>query len=265
MDWTTVMLLEMLEDDDEEEDDDILIRALVGTIVGGVDERRAIRARLQNMNRAYFVRNDLLQNPRSATPWARLREHGNERAFIVTMGVDCETFDHILDSGFREIWDSRTIPRGDTNSQGVPRIHRRSLDADGALALVLHWISSTMPEISLQSIFALIPATVSRYIRFARKALLQVLRTSIMDAQITWPGSPEEFHYLAELIVARHPLLWGGFAFMDGMKLPTSVSSDPMWENATYNGWLHEHFTSNVLAQSAEGKCVLLLSTTIYS
>jgi hypothetical protein len=74
-----------------------------------------------------------------------------------------------------------------------------------------------------------------------------------MDAQITWSGSLEEFHYLAELIVAWHPLLWGGFAFMDGLKLPTSVSSDPMWENATYNGWLHKHFTSNVLAQSAEG------------
>jgi hypothetical protein len=44
MDWTTVMLLEMLEDDDKEDNNDILIRAQVGTIVGGVDEQRAIRA-----------------------------------------------------------------------------------------------------------------------------------------------------------------------------------------------------------------------------
>jgi hypothetical protein len=195
MDYNTIMLLEMLEDDDNDHDDDALIGALVGIIVGGVEERRAIKARLRNMNRAYLIRNDLLQDPRSSTPWARLREHGNEHAFIVTMGIDCETFDYILDSGFREIWDSRTIPREDTNSQGVPRIHQRSLDADGALALVLHWISSTMSEISLQSIFALIPSMVSRYIRFPRQTLLQVLCTSIAEAQITWPGSPEEFHY----------------------------------------------------------------------
>ncbi|KAJ3879203.1 hypothetical protein F5051DRAFT_302326, partial [Lentinula edodes] len=51
-------------------------------------------------------------------------------------------------------------------------------------------------------------------------------------------------------ILARHPLLVGAFGSLDGLKLPVQTSSDDDVENETYNGWLHEHFISNVIAFS---------------
>ena len=40
---------------------------------------------------------------------------------------------------------------------------------------------------------------------------------------------------------------------LDGLKLPVEVSSDSQIENAMYNGWLHSHFISNVLAFAPTG------------
>ena len=56
------------------------------------------------------------------------------------------------------------------------------------------------------------------------------------------------------LIVQRHPLLTGAFGSMDGLNLPLKESTDPGIENATYNGWLHAHFVSNVLVFAPTGK-----------
>ncbi|KAE9395858.1 hypothetical protein BT96DRAFT_958416 [Gymnopus androsaceus JB14] len=92
-----------------------------------------------------------------------------------------------------------------------PRVHRRSLDAAGALGLILHYLNSTMLDVSLEQIFALIPTT---------------------------------FVENEALILAWHPLLEGAFGSVDGLNLPVQVSHDDETENSTYNGWLHEHFCS---------------------
>jgi hypothetical protein len=84
------------------------------------------------------------------------------------------------------------IPRGDTAATGNPRPWARSLDAAGALGLALYFVNSTMREISLQQIFALVPSTVSRYIQFSLDILLAVLR-QIPDARIRWPSRVDEF------------------------------------------------------------------------
>ena len=76
------------------------------------------------------------------------------------MGFDVKTFDYILES-FEYTWLSTFIPQIDTNRTGAPRPGAQSLNLPGALGLALHYLSSTMHDVSLQQIFALIPLTVS--------------------------------------------------------------------------------------------------------
>jgi hypothetical protein len=134
------------------------------------------------------------------------------------------------------------------------------LDAAGALGLALHFLNSTMREISLQQIFALIPSTVTRYIDFSLDILLHILRC-MYAARIAWPNV-EEMEEYAELIGRRHAALakdqagaWvGAFGSIDGLNCPIASSEDPELENASYNGWLHSHVCSNVIVFSPRGE-----------
>jgi hypothetical protein len=173
------------------------------------------------------------------------------------MGFNVATFAAIVEGGFGTTWATTPIPRDDVASAGKPRLGARSLDAAGALGLVLHYLNSTMREIRLQQIFALIPTTVSRYITWGLRILLDVLR-KIPDARIKWPESAEEFQALNDLIVERHPRLTGVFASIDGLNLPAQTADDEEMENATYNGWLCEHFISSVFVFSPQGMYSLL-------
>lgn len=167
------------------------------------------------------------------------------------MGFDVETFHGILDHGFAELWNTTPIPREDVSELSVPRAFRRSLDAAGALGLVLHFLTSTMLDVSLMQIFALIPTTVSRYINFSLTILLTTLR-GMEDARVQWPVD-DDFEEWNNLIVARHPLLTGAFGSMDGLNLLVQTSTDQEIENATFNGWLHAHYVSSVFAFSPTG------------
>lgn len=104
------------------------------------------------------------------------------------MGFDVATFRLLLDGPghFAERWNTANIPRTDLSNSGQPHPGGRSLDAPGALGLVLHYLNSAMLEVSLQQIFALIPATVSRYLSFARDILYETLLT-MKEASISWP------------------------------------------------------------------------------
>jgi hypothetical protein len=169
------------------------------------------------------------------------------------MGFDVETFDYILEAGFAHAWNWSCISHSD--SAGVSGAHPggRLLDASGALGLILHYLNSTMRELSLQQIFAIIPSTVSRYVTFGLKIYLNILR-SITEGMIEWPGSLADFQEYNQLIIACHPLLDGAFASIDGLNLPVQDSNDDDIENTIYNGWLHEHFVSSVLVFSPKGQ-----------
>jgi hypothetical protein len=112
-----------------------------------------------------------------------------------------------------------------------------------------------MREISLQQIFALIPSTISRYITFSLKILLGILR-EMRAAAIDWPRDVGDFQAYNDLIVARHPRLTGAFGSIDGLNLACQTSDNEEIENATYNGWLCEHFVSSVLVFSPKGTYV---------
>ena len=236
----------------EEEDVRLLQVAAVGVLVyAGAEESRRLRVERRWAHRTYLTRPELQPRPREESAWQRLYHSQNDRAFITTMGFNVAAFDRILMAGFEESWNSMAIPRDDVTRTASPRVYRRSLDASGALGLVLHFLSSTMSEVSLQQIFALIPTTTSRYINFSLSILLKTL-LNIPEASILWPQG-DEFEELVDLVIARHPLLTGAFGTMDGLNLAVQVSKDQEIENATFNGWLHDHFVSCVLAFAAHG------------
>ncbi|TFK17979.1 hypothetical protein FA15DRAFT_604134 [Coprinopsis marcescibilis] len=244
-----------MEDDaveDEENHERLLMAA--SFLVIAHEESRQRRIDQRNQSRTYLCRPDLLPNPREGTPWTTLYNSRNNRAYITTMGFDVDTFDYIRASGFARKWDETPVPRADAEGRGDSRPGGRSLDAAGALGLLLHYLSSTMREISLQEIFALIPSTVFRYITFGLQILLEILRR-IGEAEIEWPDD-NAFALYTHLIVRRHTRLHGAFGSIDGLNLAVQTSGDQDIENATYNDWLSAHFVSSVLVFSPRGEIV---------
>lgn len=252
MDDLAVQFLLLNGDEADLFDDDDGAQVLAAALIAGIKISQQESIDTRNPHRLYLCRPQLLPNPRIDTPWQVLYRSQNDRAFITTMGIDVDTFASLLTSGFAQRWYETPVPRNDVNQGGDPHIERRSLNAAGALGLVLHYLSSTMHAISLQQIFAIIPSTVTRYLHFGLNLLLLSLRT-IRDATIRWLEGPE-FARCSALVVARHSRLAGAFGSIDGLKLPVQTSDDVDIENATFNGWLSEHFISSVLVFSAEGK-----------
>ena len=229
------------------------LRLVAAVLVIGSNEDHAWAVKNRRPHRQCLRRMALLPNPRAGTPWTHLYTNYEDRAFVTTMGIDTSAFRAILGAGFGHLWYSLPIHRQDTHRMGLPRAGGRSLDAEGGLGLVLHWLSSTMRQLSLQQIFALVPSTVSRYLRFALSILLRVLR-QMPSATIAWPHG-DEFVELSSYVSIRHPLLHGVFGSIDGLNLPCQVSGNIEMENATYNGWLHSHFVSSVIVFSSKGSC----------
>ena len=148
---------------------------------------------------------------------------------------------YYVSAGFVEKYFSGTVPRYDIDSTGTSRPGRCSLDAAGALRLILHYLNSTMCEMSLQQIFALIPSTVSQYNNFSLVALLETLK-GMDDTKIVYPYTAEEFKECNMLITNWHPHLTGAFGGLNDLNLLVQTLADEEIENATYNRWLSEHF-----------------------
>lgn len=165
-----------------------------------------LRAEGRRRHRLYLCRPELIPNPCVGSPWQFLYQSKSDRAFITTMGIDTATFHIILGAGFEELWNSTPIPRTDTNIHGDPRLGARSLDAAGGLGLYLHYVRSSMREVGLQLIFALIPSTINRYLFFARRILLATLR-GYPASRITWLDDAEldEMTNLVQVVFATVP------------------------------------------------------------
>lgn len=248
----------MLISPEEDESESLACQATIAILLIGVLLARSAQNERRRLHRLYLCRAQLLPDPRGATPWQVLWGSQNDRAFITTMGFDVKTFRFLLEGPdhFAERWDSTPIPREDVFAHGQPRIAGRSLDAAGALGLILHYLGSAMLEVSLQQIFALTPSTLSRYLDFAQRILFDTLKR-IPAANVTFPQTIRDFEFYSSLIAARHPLLEGAFGSIDGLSLKCQESNDPELENATYNGWKSDHCISNILVFSPEGKCQL--------
>ena len=118
-----------LKQQEEEDDEDAVEQELeqsaalaaVALIVVGAEESRRLRAEHRQPRRLYLCRPQLLPNPRKDTPWQVLYKSRSDRAFITTMGLDVDAFEHIIKSGFAHMWYERPIDRSDTMTAGNPR------------------------------------------------------------------------------------------------------------------------------------------------
>ncbi|KAG9128413.1 hypothetical protein FRC07_013753 [Ceratobasidium sp. 392] len=213
-------------------------------LLRGLNPRRA----------GYLRRQDLMPLPRVELPSQALYQSQEDRAFITTMSVDVRTFNYLLRAGFERAWNTRTIKRSDVNPHGATRMGRCSLDAPGALGLMLHYLCSTSRFTALQQIFAIVPSVLSRYVRTGLPILLEFLK-NIPEGVIKWPTREQMADY-SDLINRRHPDINGAFGFLNGLSLPVATSGDPLVESANYNGWLHKHKISNILLFAPDGTII---------
>ncbi|PLW56814.1 hypothetical protein PCANC_01744 [Puccinia coronata f. sp. avenae] len=114
------------------------------------------RVHIQTL-RTYLTCKDLMGNPQTNSAWSHMRLARNDRTFITVMGLDVATFEAILEH-FDKAWTSSTIPQANVNTHGAPKPNRRSLDSAGGLALILHWLSSSMAAYILRQIFSITAA-----------------------------------------------------------------------------------------------------------
>ena len=129
-------------------DEDQVAKAALGLIATMAVHSQEERARRRAKKRADLVRANLLPNPRFGTPWQQLYRSKSDCAYIITMGFDVATFHKILDASFARQWYTVPIACSNVKSTGCTCPTARSLDAAGALGLVLHYlrmISTILP------------------------------------------------------------------------------------------------------------------------
>jgi hypothetical protein len=119
------------------------------------------------------------------------------------------------------------------------------------LGLTLHFLSSPCQQWILQEIFGLGKSSCSDYIRKGLEALHQVLK-ELPAAAVTWPKS-EYRSNLCALINRREPCLTGVFGFVDGLNLDVEEPSDPLVQNAYYNGWESRCVVSQLFVWGPDG------------
>ncbi|KAF8239580.1 hypothetical protein L208DRAFT_1236866, partial [Tricholoma matsutake] len=98
----------------------------------------------------YLTRADLLPDPHTDTPWQALYHSQSDQGFITTMGFDVMTLHDILRHGFERLWNETPIPHHNILSLSTPQVNHRSLNACSTLGLILHYLNSTMLEVSLE-------------------------------------------------------------------------------------------------------------------
>jgi hypothetical protein len=215
--------------------------------------------RRRRRTRFYLTRAVLPPDPRQHTAWQYLYHSRDNHSFILTMGLSVSVFETILNAGFATIWNSKPIPRNDIKQAPAmlrtSKPQRRSLDAAGALGLVLHHLNSAMTDHGLQQIFALTPAVCSRYRNWGLYILQFILR-HIPAAAIRWPSTSQECSKYAELISTHHHRLDKAFGFVDGCHLPVLAASNLDTLDAYYNRWCAAHYTSNVFVFAPDGTII---------
>ena len=103
----------------------------------------------------------------------------------------------------------------------------------------------------LQMLFGLTYTAVAKYIQFACRIVIKVLKQDPL-AKIAIPSHEklEEYHVLIE---RRHPALPDVWGTMDGLKIKIDAAPDKITQSCFYNGWKHCHFVTAVLCFTPDG------------
>lgn len=85
--------------------------------------------------------------------------------------------------------------------------------------------------------------------------VLSVVLVSMEEGQVRWP-SEEEMHQWAAMVERRQPALKGCWGFVDGLNIAIQEPSDPLIQNAYYNGWLGGCYCSQLFVFNPLGEIV---------
>jgi hypothetical protein len=107
----------------------------------------------------------------------------------------------------------------------------------------------------LQLIFGLTMTPVGKYLQFARRILVKILKAHPMG-RIQLPNAQKLEEYRS-MIHSRHPLLDNVWGTMDGIKVRIEVAPDEIVQSRFYNGWKSDHFVTGVLGFAPDGTIAL--------
>jgi hypothetical protein len=103
----------------------------------------------------------------------------------------------------------------------------------------------------LQLIFGLTLSPVAKYLQFARRILVKVLKATPL-AQICLP-TQEKLEEYRSAIESCHPVLSNVWSTMDGLKVRIEAAQDEIVQSRFYNGWKSDHFVTGVLCFVPDG------------
>ncbi len=134
---------------------------------------------------------------------------------------------------------------------------RKCIGPTHILALTLSYMRSRGQQYTLQAMFNISAAAVSRYLHSGMEILIDILRTDTFGC-IRWPRPSEMLRY-SKMIEERFPHLPNCFGFVDGFRLFIQDFSVPNEQNAYYN----QKYLSNVanLLVSAPDGTIIFYST----
>lgn len=215
-------------------------------------DAEARRRRDRRVTRAALV-------PPTLSPFVVLFNSGNNQSLITLTGFDHASFSYLL-TRYAPLYDTyspyssdgciRQL-RHDSHVGGRPR----SMTAEMSLALSLAWTRTRGSEYVLCMLFGITHSICSLFLRFSRRILLKVLAGDV-HAAVRVPTRTEVSSF-QQAVSAKYPALHDVFAVADGLKLHLEQTSDPVLQNAFYNGWTHGHYVSNVLVFTPNGVIVI--------
>jgi hypothetical protein len=172
---------------------------------------------------------------------------------ITLTGFTSGAFNYLLQI-FSPTYNEYT-PFGDMNGFIVRKISAagrpRFMKAQDCLGLYLAWTRTRGSLMVLQMLFGLTYSAVAKYIQFARRIVIKVLKQDPL-AKIAIP-SHEKLEEYRELIARRHPALPDVWGTMDGLKIKIDAPPDEITQSRFYNGWKHSHFVTAILCFAPDG------------
>jgi DDE superfamily endonuclease len=183
------------------------------------------------------------------SPFHHLFTCQNDQALLNACGVDHDEFHRLLQL-FQPHFDECTFNEktGEIYKKKHPG-RRRSIDAVGALGMVLMWYRTKGPlNRSFPLIFGLTNTPMERWLLFAKVCLLQAL----VNYKPTMP-SGEQCEEYVKAICDRYPHV-GRVAFAaDGLKMSIHPPTDYLKQQKFYNGWKHGHYITNIIVFAPDG------------
>jgi hypothetical protein len=178
----------------------------------------------------------------------------DNQAMITLTGFDLPSF-HYLANLFAPIYEQYTpymdgdgyIIRKVSMTRGRPRM----MNPADCLGLVLAWSRTRGSLMVLQLLFGMTMSPVSKYLQFARRILVKILKANPL-ARIKLP-SVDKLEEYRTMIADRHPALDMVWGTMDGLKCRIEKAPDDIAQSRFYNGWKSDHFVSAVLCFVPDG------------